>query len=155
MIEFRPTPPGQVRAAHNRVAHLLQEEASEPKNLDAFTDLFGSAYLPFDGQVYEVPPLPVKLGAEMLKLELRLRRLPETLTKPEHIDENLEIGEAAKALFPKAVRIVGWRRYISWAMPNPFRNMGEREVGMALAFFSMCRTRSRVPYPPGAGRRGQ
>lgn len=86
------------------------------------------------GRPYVVPPIPYEYGLDLHDLLLRYHK-PNTGT-----EETRRALRGMVRLFPKLVRPVGWRRWVRWVLPNPFRSASEKEIIAAADFFWERRT---------------
>lgn len=136
MIEIRRTPPEQMRAAHNRVAHLLTPERREVKNLENAIALGQPLPLPWDGEEYQVAPISYRAGLELHRCELQLQHWaknpPKTVEEVEECEFDLlqTLALFHSLLDPKPAK-------------NPFADAAPEEVGVLLGFFSACLTMQR------------
>lgn len=115
------------------------------RNLQTANSLVAIDILEFRGRVFIIHPLPWRLGSALLKLSLECKKIPNLPDPEARLAEEMRICDEASTLFNRAVKPVGWRRWV-WKrlLPNPFLDASIYEVQQLLLFFSTCRTTSSV-----------
>lgn len=125
------------------------------RNVAIAAETTADSYFDFRGVTYKVPAISYAIGVQLQEIHLEIERLSEleqqhgttTLTKEQAIEqmEKLMIcyERAARFFHAAAFPLSFWRRW-SYKRHNPFVTCTAKEVGELLAFFSMCRMKSRV-----------
>lgn len=119
----------------------------EPENVYALFELGQDVYFEYRGEPYRVPPVPYRMGAELLRSRVRINRLRMEAQSRELTNDDFAEYEAAVAALVRActslVRPIGWkgRTLRTLGMWHPFRNASDREIGELHSFLLRLRTR--------------
>lgn len=126
------------------------------KNVEAILSLGSVRYFTFRGTVYGVPPVPFKVGEQILDLHVQVLTLARTIvtTKTSQIsaESSKEYFKALSRLSSvlwKNMRPIGKVRKFIWrigGMRNPLRGATEMEVKDITDFFLQGRTKSSVQF---------
>lgn len=144
---LQPITPGRAEAVRQAFSEAERERGLAPiLNSARVGALHGVRTLDWGGHRYRVPPVPYRLGIKLQGLLRDLTELKEGELRWEDQQAVLQrILRESVALFRRCIQPVSrWRRLLWPVLPNPFETASEAEVGQLLAYFSMCRTSSRV-----------
>ena len=142
---IRATDPLKLAQAQASLREKAVDTTPEVRNLQSATSLGSIDILEFRGRIFIIHPLPWRLGAAMTKLSLECKRINNLPDPEERLSEEMRICDEAGVLFNKAVRPIGWRRFVpKRLLRNPFAEASVYEVQQLLLFFSLCRMRSSV-----------
>jgi hypothetical protein len=147
----------------------LDKPQPAPANVDLLNALAGDEILHYRGRRFRVLPVGFLEGAKLSELEARYanqalkdkaRRERRDAGEVVEVDvasikEMLDVLEDTIALFWRLVKPISLIERLLWRwLKNPFENATEKELGVMLGFFFVCRMKSGVRFSSAGRSRG-
>lgn len=156
MGAFKYTPPDE--ATRRRQQSPRQSDAipsiaqrqPQQRNVEAILSLGDVRYISFRGKAYRIPPVPYKLGQQVLDMYTKATGLSRDVARTgskESADAYYRAMNQLATLLWRHVRPIGTVRRVFWKfglMVNPFRDASEKEVTDVADFFLQGRMMSSV-----------
>jgi hypothetical protein len=138
-MKIKPRPRAEVEAYWRERATEDRRPPRESRNVGPVLFLTDPMRLPFRGLMYEIPPVPYKVGLQVVELQNEIFRAAEASDFAGYRALLHDVVKLVRANV-KLYRARAWWRFW-WALGwNPFTRATEMELGEFLAGFLMRRT---------------
>jgi hypothetical protein len=138
-MKLKPRPRAEVEAYWREREAENRPAPRESRNVAPVLFLADPVRVPFRGLMYEIPPVPYKVGLQVVELQTEIFRAVEAGNFAGYRDLLGDVVKLVRANV-KLYRARPWWRFW-WALGwNPFWRATEMELGEFLAGFLMRRT---------------
>jgi hypothetical protein len=156
MGAFRYTPPDEAARRRQQPPRqpgaipTITQRQPQQRNVEAVLSLGDVRYITFRGQTYRIPPVPYKLGQQVLDAYTKVNGLASDVARTgskESSDEYFRAMQRLTTLLWRHIRPIGSVRRALWrvgGLANPFREASEKEVNDVSDFFLQGRMMSSV-----------